>query len=155
MSALVLDLRWNPGGLLNAAHTLTQLTLEGVLGYGGLINTLLDEALPGLEYQSRDRDALSMPADYRLAFREFGLSIGLRAVRRTRELAAQYSGTLDSVSSLGPRLERLMHYAPMIDAIEGFWLEPANRSSRTWKEHEDINSVMLATSLAPEGYLGI
>ena len=80
-----------------------------------------------------------MPADYRLAFRELGLSIGLRAVKRTRELAAQYPGTLDSVSSLGPRLERLMRYAPMIDTIEGFWLEPANRSSRTWKEHEDIN----------------
>jgi hypothetical protein len=98
---------------------------------------------------------MSMPADYRLAFRELGLSIGLRAVKRTRELAAQYPGALDSVSSLGPRLEGLMHYAPMIDTIEGFWLEPANRSSRTWKEHEGINSVMLATSLAPEGYLGI
>jgi hypothetical protein len=143
------------GGLLTAAHTLAQLTLAGVSGYGGLINTVLDASLPGLEYESRDRDALSMPADYRLAFRELGLSIGLRAVKRTQELAAQYPGTLDSVSSLGPRLERLMHYAPMIDTIEGFWLEPANRSSRTWKEHEDINSVMLATSLAPEGYLGI
>ena len=143
------------GGLLTAAHTLAQLTLAGVAGYGGLVNTLLDEALPGLEYQSRDRDALSMPADYRLAFRELGLSIGLRAVKRTQELAAQHPGTLDSVSSLGPRLERLMHYAPLIDTIEGFWLEPANRSSRTWKEHEDINAVMLATSLAPEGYLGI
>jgi len=143
------------GGLLNAAHTLAQLTLAGVSGYGGLINTLLDASLPGLEYESRDRDALSMPADYRLAFRELGLSIGLHAAKRTRELAAQYPGTLNSVSSLGPRLEWLMHYAPMIDTIEGFWLEPANRSSRTWNEHEDINSVMLATSLAPEGYLGI
>jgi hypothetical protein len=46
-----------------------------------------------------------------------------------------------------------MRYAPSIDTIEGFWLEPANRTSRTWKEHEDINAVMLATSLAPEGYL--
>jgi hypothetical protein len=125
--------------------------VAGVAGYGGLVNTLLDEAL--LEVQSRDRDALSMPADYRLAFRELGLSIGLRAVKRTQELAAQHPGALDSVSSLGPRLQRLMHYAPSIDTIEGFWLEPANRSSRTWKEHEDINAVMLATSLAPEGYL--
>jgi hypothetical protein len=94
-----------------------------------------------------------MPADYRLAFRELGLSIGLRAIKRTQELTAQHPGALDSVSSLGPRLERLMRYAPSIDTIEGFWLEPANRSSRTWKEHEDINAVMLATSLAPEGHL--
>jgi hypothetical protein len=141
------------GGLLTAAHMLAQLTVAGVAGYGGLVNTLLDEALPGLEVQSRDRDALSMPADYRLAFRELGLSIGLRAIKRTQELTAQHPGALDSVSSLGPRLERLMRYAPSIDTIEGFWLEPANRSSRTWKEHEDINAVMLATSLAPEGHL--
>ena len=94
-----------------------------------------------------------MPADYRLAFRELGLSIGLRAVKRTQKLAAQHPGALDSISSLGPRLERLMHYSPSVDTIEGFWLEPANRASSTWKEHEDINAVMLATSLAPEGYL--
>ena len=141
------------GGLLTAAHTLAQLTVAGVAGYGALFNTLLDEALPGLEYQSRDRDALPMPSDYRLAFRELGLSIGLRAVKRTQKLAAQHPGALDSVSSLGPRLERLTHYAPSIDKIEGFWLEPPNRTSSTWKEHEDINVVMLATSLAPEGYL--
>jgi hypothetical protein len=34
-----------------------------------------------------------------------------------------------------------------------FWLEPRNRRSRIWDEHRDINSVMLATSLMPEGYL--
>jgi hypothetical protein len=141
------------GGLQTAAHTLAQLTLAGVPGYGGLIKTLLDEALPGLQYQSRDRDALSMPADYRLAFRELGLSIGLRAVKHTHELAVQHPGTLDSVPSLGSRLERLMRYVPLIDTIEGFWVEQTNRSSRTWKEHEDISAVMLATSLAPEGYL--
>jgi hypothetical protein len=141
------------GGLLSAAHTLAQLTVAGVAGYGGLINTLLDDALAGLEYQSRDRGALSMPADHRLAFRELGLSIGLRAVKRTLKLVARHPGALDSVSALGPRLERLMHHAPAIDTIEGFWLEPANRSSRTWKAHQDINTVMLATSLAPEGYL--
>jgi len=143
------------GGLLTAAHTLVHLTLAGVPGYGGLVNALLDEALPGLEYQSRDRDALPMPADYRLVFRELGLSLGLRAVKRTRELAARHSATLDWVSSLAPRLERLMNYVPLIDRIEDFWLELANRSSQAWKEHEDINAVMLATSLAPEGYLAL
>jgi hypothetical protein len=141
------------GGLLSAAHTLAQLSPSDAQGHGGLVNTLLDAALPGLEYRSRDRDALSMPADYRLAFRELGLSIGLRAVKRTQELAARHPGGLGRVPSLGPRLELLMRYAPLIDEIEGFWLDPANRSGGTWKEHEDINSVMLATSLAPEGFL--
>ncbi len=143
------------GGLLTTAHTLAQLTLAGVPGYGGLINTLLDEALPGLEYHARDSDTLSMLADYRLAFRELGLSIGLRALKHTQELAAQHPEALESVSSLAPLLERLMRYVPLIDRIEGFWLEPTNRSSPTWTEHEDINAVMLATSLAPEGYLAL
>jgi hypothetical protein len=43
----------------------------------------------------------------------------------------------------------------LIDAIEGFWLDPRTREATTWKEHEDINAVMLATSLAPEGYLAL
>jgi hypothetical protein len=141
------------GGLLTAAHTLAQLILASIQGYGGLLDTLLDEALPGLEYYVRDREALTMPADYRLAFRELGLSIGLRALERTRGLAAQHPCTFDSVPSRGLRLERLMRYVPLVDAIEDFWLESRNREGKTWKEHEDINSVMLATSLAPEGYL--
>ena len=39
------------------------------------------------------------------------------------------------------------------DPIEAFWRDPANRRSNTWTEHRDINEVMLATSLAPDGYL--
>jgi hypothetical protein len=143
------------GGLLTAAHTLAQLTQAGLSGYGDLLVSVLDEARPGLAYQMQDSDMLSMPADYRLAFRELGLSLGLRAVKHTQELMERNSQAFDSLPSLGPRLERLMHYAPLIDTIEGFWLEPANRSSRTWKEHKEINAVMLATSLAPDGFLAM
>ena len=143
------------GSLLTAAYTLAQLTQAGLSSYGDLLVSVLNEARPGLAYQMQDGDMLSMPADFRLAFRELGLSIGLRALKHTQELALQHPGALDLVSSLGSRLEQLMHYAPVIDTIEGFWLEPANRSSRTWKEHEDINAVMLATSLAPDGFLAM
>jgi len=48
-----------------------------------------------------------------------------------------------------------MHYAPLAEIIETFWLEPENRESSSWAEHHGINMVMLATSLAPEGYLNI
>ena len=143
------------GGLLSAAHTLTQLTQAGLAGYGDLLVSVLDEARPGLAYQMRDRDVLSMPAESRLAFRELGLSIGLRAVKRTQELMESNPGAFDSLPALGPRIERLRPYLPLIDAIERFWLEPDNRGSRTWKEHEDINAVMLATSLAPDGFLAM
>jgi hypothetical protein len=41
----------------------------------------------------------------------------------------------------------------LIEAVEAFWLEPRNRETNTWTEHREINMVMLATSLAPDGYL--
>ena len=44
---------------------------------------------------------------------------------------------------------------PLREQIEGFWLEGKNREAGTWTEHREINMVMLATSLAPEGFLGI
>jgi len=143
------------GGLLTAAHTLAQLTQAGLSGYGDLLVSVLDEARPGLAYQMQDSDMLSMPVDYRLAFRELGLSLGLRAVKRTQELVESNPRAFDSLPSLGPRIERLRPYLPLIDTIERFWLEPKNRDSRTWKEHEDINAVMLTTSLAPDGFLAI
>jgi hypothetical protein len=40
-------------------------------------------------------------------------------------------------------------------AIQSFWLDPEHQRGRTWSEHRDINEVMLATSLIPEGYLVI
>jgi hypothetical protein len=39
--------------------------------------------------------------------------------------------------------------------LERFWLDPISRTASTWNEHRDINSVMLATSLAPAGFLSI
>jgi hypothetical protein len=38
--------------------------------------------------------------------------------------------------------------------IEIFWLESCNQKSDTWLEHLDINRVMLATSLVPDGFFG-
>ncbi len=46
-----------------------------------------------------------------------------------------------------------MQFVPLSEIIEGFWLEPRNREAITWVAHREINMVMLATSLAPEGYL--
>ena len=39
-------------------------------------------------------------------------------------------------------------------SIESFWLAPEHRGE-TWMAHQDINMVMLATSLAPGGYLAL
>jgi hypothetical protein len=43
----------------------------------------------------------------------------------------------------------------LIEKIEMFWLDGTNREANSWTEHRDINMVMLATSLAPDGYLAL
>jgi len=48
-----------------------------------------------------------------------------------------------------------MSVAPLRDIIEAFWLATANRQASSWTGHRDINMVMLATSLAPDGYLSL
>ena len=39
--------------------------------------------------------------------------------------------------------------------IEAFWLQPEHRGVDSWLEHANINDVMLATSLQPEGFLAL
>ncbi|HRZ39048.1 MAG TPA: hypothetical protein P5534_22100 [Candidatus Paceibacterota bacterium] len=91
----------------------------------------------------------------RLAFRELGLTIGLRAVQRIQALHAQHPAAFAAFPACGARLEQLERYTPWSATIERFWLEPAHRAVETWQEHQNINAVMLATSLAPDGYLAL
>ena len=51
------------------------------------------------------------------------------------------------------RLRALENYAPLRDEIGSFWLDPEHRRASSWSDHRDINEVMLATSLAPDGFL--
>ncbi len=98
--------------------------------------------------------SLKLPADHRLAFREFGLSIGLEAAQRLKGLLEQIR-CFKKYRSVQSHLERLMQYVPLREAINSFWLEPKNRESAAWKAHRNINMVMLATSLAPDGYISL
>jgi len=56
-------------------------------------------------------------------------------------------------STAHQQLQVLMRYAPLRIEIESFWRDPEHRHTQIWAEHRDINEVMLATSLAPEGFL--
>jgi hypothetical protein len=58
-------------------------------------------------------------------------------------------------SKLRERIAGLSPFLPFIEEIEGHWREPDNRRSAGWTDHADINNVMLATSLVPDGFLGI
>ncbi len=123
------------GGLLMDARRIEQLTRRGALLGRELLQAVLEAARVGLSHYIRQGD-LRRPARVRLAFRELGLAIGLAG---TEAMAGE-------ASDLAP-------YLPLRRAIQSFWLEPQNRLSRTFTEHQDINQVMLATSLVPEGCL--
>ncbi|MFX0052181.1 MAG: hypothetical protein ACFE8U_12930 [Candidatus Hermodarchaeota archaeon] len=64
-----------------------------------------------------------------LAFRELGLAIGLHAAKK---------------------MSVLEEYWLLIDKINSYWLKNSD-----WTEHQDINRVMFATSLAPDSFLSI
>ena len=135
------------GGLLFDAGRMAQLLSRGGFACEDLLAPVLDAALTGLAAFTRG-GTLRHPADYRLAFRELGLSIGLRG---TGELVRH----LRENSGLSGRADALMRYVPLADAIERFWMDARNREAGTWTGNREINMVMLATSLAPEEFLKV
>jgi hypothetical protein len=140
------------GGLLSDAFKVAQLIIAGDFEHADLPEVLLHASLQGLESYVKENPS-AVPADYRLAFRELGLSIGLRAVKKLQELVKYNRGYFDKEHPVHSLIERLMRYDQLREDIEMFWLERTNREANTWTEHRDINMVMLATSLAPDGYL--
>jgi hypothetical protein len=140
------------GDLLLNVFKLVQLIINGNIKQTDLLENLLDSSFLGLQYFA-NRNPLKLPAEYRLAFREFGLSIGLHAVEKIQKLIEQKPSIFDKKHPLHVWIESMMRHVPMGEMIEKFWLESTNRKAGTWTEHRDINMVMLATSLAPDGYL--
>lgn len=143
------------GGLLTDAFRLAQLTQQGGLPDSPdttLLDTLLGASLMGLKYYAHGGE-LRLPAEHRLAFRELGLAIGLHAVEQMWQAVNRGAGRPYSDSRVRSQLRSLMHFVPLRDDIESFWRSPERRRTAAWMEHRDINEVMLATSLAPEGFL--
>jgi hypothetical protein len=140
------------GGLLCDAFRVAQMALKGAFERTDLVDELLAASLLGLQSYAKN-NSLSLSADYRLAFRELGLSIGLQALKRFRDLIESGTGLSKRKIPSRWRSDSLTRYMPLAQTIEKFWLDPRNRESETWAGHRDINMVMLATSLAPDGYL--
>jgi len=128
------------GGLMMDAYRVEQLIDQGALRDDDLLDRLLGAALSGLEEYARQGE-LGEPATERLAFRELGLSIGLHAVGRMHRREQ--------------RLRAFSRYVDLQRQIESFWAASEHQRVETWTEHRDINEVMLATSMAPEGFLDL
>ena len=87
--------------------------------------------------------ALGGPASRRLAFRELGLAIGLQAL----PAIAVAAGSLSARDALDAHLQSLSTHAGLGDQILEFWSDARQRDQPLWREHRDINEVMLATAL--------
>ncbi|HET9933094.1 MAG TPA: hypothetical protein VFQ35_20465, partial [Polyangiaceae bacterium] len=129
------------GGLLIDACRLAQLIESYSLDVADLLDRVLAEIVAGMKlYVSRAE--FERPGWQRLAFRELGLVIGLSGLRYLAPAKRTLRRAIEQYSYLQPLL---------LD----FWLEPAQRLTPSWAEHRDINEVMLATSLVPEGVLDL
>jgi hypothetical protein len=142
------------GGLLCDSYRAAQMIVSGYFKETDLLETMLGSALLGLEPFER-MNPLQLPVEYRLAFRELGLSIGMRAIRKLYGLVEEGPDMFKKSSSVQRCIEMLIHFTPLIEMIESFWLDKANQEAENWRDHRDINMVMLATSLAPDGFLVI
>ena len=153
-SALATDDPLGLGGLLADAFRVAQLMARTGGGYTGLPGSILNAAAPGVRAFATGQ-ATRMPPEHRLAFRELGLAIGLAGVQRMGSLMDRGPGVFAGDGQLRGRVRSLAAYEPLRQAIMEFWLDERSRTAITWVEHREINMVMLATSLAPEGFLTI
>jgi hypothetical protein len=138
------------GSLLVDTWRLEQIKTRMDISVSMDLTSLLTDCESGLEAFQLS-GILNYPAQHRLAFRELGLSTGLHALARLNDWARHNTSRFSSTERR--QLARLGKFSYLSGVIEGFWLLPANRQVGAWREHADINSVMLATSLAPDGYL--
>jgi len=97
---------------------------------------LYRDALNGLD-AFVSQAGLDSSAKFRLAFRECGLSLGLRVIE-------SYRGKLTENRA---DAELLDEYLNLADDIENFWSERQNREYTAYRNHQNINHVSLAASL--------
>jgi hypothetical protein len=140
------------GGLLTDAFKVTQLIVQSNLQLTDLLSSLLHSAKDGVDAFCLT-DTLNYPAEYRLAFRELGLSIGLQTIEKMKLMIQQHPEQFPGQQLLLSQLADFMPHLSLIKKIEMFWLTATNQQPTTWTEHVDINCVMLATNLGPDGYL--
>lgn len=129
------------GGLL--LNTLKAASLDGTnhLPPSSTPDRLLEESVNSLEGYKRSNET-GFDASRRLAFRECGLSLGLRSLWGVRE----------ELSLKGLPLEKLKDYLYLAGEIENFWNEIPHQHVSSWIDHLNINAVSLAASMVSRNY---
>jgi hypothetical protein len=122
--------------------------------YKNLYLKILKDIQIGLDYYSKNNH-LNLPANYRLAFRELGLAIGLKAVKRMTDHVKKNLKLFPLTEGEELILDSLTRYLYLAGRIEEFWSKQNNQKASSWIEHRNINRVMQGTCLAPDGFLKI
>jgi len=141
------------GGLLFDATRITQLITNGILKNIELLELVLDSSILSLKYYTNN-NTMEYPKQYRLAFRELGLVIGLKGLKIMINLINK-NPRLSQINSLNKRTHLLEEYLNLGNSLENFWINKENRNTHIWREHRDINMIMLVTALEPHGFLKI
>ena len=130
------------GGLLldslRLLYTSTQVVSDALL-----LAAILNGVSVGLEHLA-GRPFAALPAAHRLAFRELGLSIGLQAMEMIRAQAQHWPGLAGETQS---DLEQVDRLSGLGTQIVDYWAAKDARNNETWRDHQDINEVMLAAAL--------
>ena len=142
------------GGLLTDAYKLAQLIDTYHLHESTRLEILLDDIKLSLQSYIANNQ-LNLPVDYRLAFRELGLAIGLHALSRMQKIIEHHPDHFSNSDRLIFLIAKLYPFKQIHKIIEEFWLEKNHQSVKSWHDHMDINNVMLATELLPDGFLRI
>jgi hypothetical protein len=152
LSAMCESARWTTqdalgiGGLLDDSIRLAELVFQHGVDRRELLHRILVATAQSLA--AFDDSSLTRPAGRRLAFRELGLAIGLNGLERLQTLL-QRDRELDELA------EFLGNFRDWGGQIRAFWSDESHRNNAMWNDHRDINAVMLATSLVPDGFLSL
>jgi hypothetical protein len=137
------------GGLLTATCRLARVRAGGGSARALIPSTILhratDDAVRSLRALDTDAFGLVAPG-HRLAFRELGLAIGLAEVERLNRRSAGQTRIVDP-RRLDAVVRALGEWTGLRHTIVGFWQRPDHRAVRSWTDHNDINTVMLAAAL--------
>lgn len=118
------------GGLLLNARKAVALEKSGVdLPEAVKAQKLVEDSKESLE-KFKKVFIPQQKAEQRLAFRECGLSLGLRVICDSEEKASEFE-----------------EYLILADKIEDFWSNEENQQASSWKDHLNINEIALASSL--------
>jgi hypothetical protein len=153
ISSLCRDKGWGTsdplgiGGLLFDACRLSQLPRWH--GDHGLFEEITNGYEDGVRAFVHSR-LLTRPASQRLAFRELGMAIGLKAVPIILE-RSKYTMKIGAHLPKGWQSQ----YQFLAEEIISAWLPCAQAPDELWHAHQDINDVMLATALTPNTFLSV